>query len=51
VSVIIFVLKTVILILTFIKVDDCKKAVSELGGNVKYVFKGPGDGGYQEIDT
>jgi NADH:ubiquinone oxidoreductase subunit 2 (subunit N) len=45
-SVLIFILKLVILILTFVKVDDCKKAISELGANVKYVFKGPQTGGY-----
>lgn len=41
ISVLIFIVKIVIVILTFVKVDDCKKAVSELGSNVKYVFKGP----------
>ena len=35
ISVLIFVLKLVIVILTFFKVDDCKLAVTELGSNVK----------------
>ena len=41
ISLLIFVLKLVIVILTFFKVDNCKLAVTELGSNVKYVFKGP----------
>ena len=41
ISVVIFVLKVVIVVLTFIKVDDCKRAVTDIGSNVKYVFKGP----------
>lgn len=41
ISVLIFIVKIVIVVLTFLKVDDCKKAVSDIGSNVKYVFKGP----------
>ena len=41
ISVVIFILKIVILILTFIKIDDCKKAITEIGPNVKSVFSGP----------
>jgi hypothetical protein len=48
ISVVMFVLKLVILILTFVKVDDCKKAVSEITPNIKYVFKGPGE--YAQLD-
>ena len=47
ISVIIFILKIVIVVLTFLKIDDCKRAITDIGGNVKYVFKGPTpDGGY-----
>lgn len=48
ISVVMFVLKLVILILTFVKVDDCKKAVGEIAPNIKYVFKGPGE--YAQLD-
>lgn len=43
ISVIIFIIKVIIVVLTFVKDTDCKKAVTEIGGNVKYVFKGPSD--------
>lgn len=46
ISVIIFVLKIVIVILTFVKVEDCKRAVSDFPANLKYVFKGPSQDGY-----
>lgn len=51
ISVIIFLLKIVIIVLTFLKVEDCKRAVSEIGANVKYVFKGPQDAGYDPLEN
>jgi hypothetical protein len=51
VSVLIFVLKVVIIVLTFLKVEDCKRAVSEIVPNVKYVFKGPGEAGYESLEN
>lgn len=50
ISVLIFILKIVIIGLTYVKIDDCKKAVSELSSNVKYVFKGPTPGGNDQLD-
>ena len=50
ISIVTFVLKLVILILTFINVQECKSAVTDLGNNVKYVFKGPQDG-YNSLDS
>lgn len=41
ISVVEFIVKIIVVILTFVKEEDCKKAVTEIGGNVKYVFKGP----------
>jgi hypothetical protein len=47
ISVLIFVLKIVIVVLTFLKIEECKKAVGEIGANVKYIFKGPSTSSYQ----
>lgn len=41
ISVVNFILKLVILILTFVNVEECKTAITQIGNNVKYVFKGP----------
>jgi hypothetical protein len=49
VSVVEFILKIVILVMTFVKEEDCKHAVTELADNVKFVFKGPQEGGYSEL--
>lgn len=51
ISVIIFVLKIVIIGLTFVKVEECKRAVSDIGANIKYVFKGPNEGGYDPLEN
>jgi uncharacterized membrane protein len=50
VSVLIFVVKILIIILTFLNVEECKRAVSELVPNVKFVFKGPSEG-YEALDN
>ena len=49
-SVVIFIIKTVIIILTFVKVDECKRAVTEIGQNIKYIFKGP-EKDYQSLQN
>ena len=41
ISCVIFVVKIVIIVLTFLKVDDCKKAVTDIVPNIKSVFSGP----------
>ena len=41
-SCLIFVVKIVVIILTFVRVEDCKKGITKLPSNLKYVFKGPG---------
>lgn len=49
ISVVILIIKILIVIVTFMKVDDCRKAVTDIGNNAKYAAKGPqGDqqGGY-----
>ena len=52
ISVVVFVIKIVILGLTFVKIEDCKRVVSDFGANVKYVFKGPGgEVGYDPLDN
>ena len=40
ISVVIFIIKIVIVVLTFLKVDDCKRAVTDIVPNIKSVFKG-----------
>lgn len=49
ISVVTFLLKLVIVILTFVNVQECKSAVTDFGNNLKYVFKGPSDG-YNSLD-
>jgi hypothetical protein len=52
ISVVIFVLKMVIIGLSFVKIEECRAAVSDLGANVKYVFKGPGgEGVYEPVNN
>ena len=51
VSVIIFLLKIIIVVLTFLKVEECKRAISDVVPNLKYVFKGPSEGGYEALDN
>jgi NADH:ubiquinone oxidoreductase subunit 2 (subunit N) len=41
ISVIIFIIKIIIIVLTYLKVDECKRAVSEFGQNIKYILNGP----------
>jgi hypothetical protein len=50
ISVATFIIKIVILILTYLKVDDCKRALGELGTNFKYIFKGPSTGAYDPLE-
>jgi len=50
ISVIIFIIKLVIIVLTFVKVEECKRAVTELSSNLKYVFKGPTIVGYEQLE-
>ena len=49
ISVIIFLVKIVIVLITFLNVEDCKRAVSDIVPNLKYVFKGPREG-YEALD-
>lgn len=49
-SVVIFIIKTVIIIMTFVKADECKRAVTEIGQNIKYIFKGP-EKDYQSLQN
>ena len=46
ISVVIFILKIVIVVLTFLKVDDCKKAVYDIPSNAKFAVKGPSADNY-----
>jgi hypothetical protein len=41
VSVVEFIIKIIIVVLTFLKIDDCKRCVTEIGANVKSIWKGP----------
>ena len=50
ISVITFILKLVIVIITFVNVQECKNAVSDFGANVKSVFSGPQQG-YNSLDN
>lgn len=53
ISVIIFLVKMVIIVITFMKVDDCKRAVTDVVSNCKYVVKGPrndGSGAYGPVE-
>ena len=44
ISVINFIIKFVIVVLTFINLQECKSAMTDLVDNIKYVFKGPQEG-------
>lgn len=50
-SVLTFIIKLVILILTFLKVDDCRRAVTEIVPNIKSVFSGPSQAGYDPLSA
>jgi hypothetical protein len=41
ISIIEFVVKIIITIITFVKEEECKKAITEIGSNIKSIFKGP----------
>lgn len=50
-SVLTFIVKLVVLILTFLKVDDCRRAVTEIVPNIKSVFSGPSQSGYDPLSA
>lgn len=43
VSVITFLLKIIIVILTFLNEPECKSAITDIGSNIKSIFKGPSE--------
>jgi hypothetical protein len=49
ISVLTFVLKLIILGVTFLKVDDCKRAVTDIVPNIKSIFTGPTQAGYEQL--